>query len=326
MVANRWGLVMSDSTYTDAPAYSPGGNSSGEASTREPARQDLDVMALLARVVQRDIVPNLITANRPIGEQALRADNDTAAASQLAWYDGGFNAGRAERDMNFVGSHVRMADVARFVRLLRSTGIDAAPALVEVLLSRGISRSELYLDLLGPAARLVGDMWMDDECSFADVTMVVGRLQNILNSLRTDQLAPATARASASVLLSVAPGEQHSFGIAIVDAVFHDAGWDTTLSHTNDAEVLLEQIRVRRFDAVGLSLSNNDLRHVLTATILRMRAASANRDLLVLVGGPGFAHSPALAADVGADALIGPGLESAIEARGLLPQQAVKSI
>lgn len=312
---------MSDSVYSSAPKSSSAGAGSAEARHLASSGQE-EFLSLLSDVVRRSIVPNLVTANRVIGEDMKQAEI-TAGSS---WHDGGFNAGRGERDVNFVGNHVRMADVARFVRLLRSTGVDAAPALIEVLLSRGIRRSQLYLDLLGPAARMVGDMWMDDECSFTDVTMVVGRLHNILHTLRGDERVPAAVQNTPSILLSVAPGEQHSLGIAIVDAVFQDAGWSTTLSHTNDAEVLLEQIFARPLDAVGLSLSNELLTDVLGATIMRIRAASANRDLVVLVGGPAFAGRPQLAIDIGADALIGAGLDAALQARDLLPRQAAISV
>lgn len=309
---------MSDSTYSDVrKADAPvTGNGDGDAGTSR------DVLSLLSRVVQRDILPNLIVANRIIGDDQMHP----SAEERSAWHDGGFNAERGERDVNYVGSHVRMADVARFVRLLRGTGVDAAPALVEVLLSRGIRRTELYLDLLGPAARMIGDMWLDDECSFADVTMVVGRLHGILHSLRSDQAALAPPPLQPSIMLSVAPGEQHSFGIAIVDAVFQDAGWSTVLSHTNDAEILLEQIASSPVDAIGLSLSNADLADVLKVTIMRLRAASPNRDVIVLVGGPAFAGNPALATTIGADALIGAGFDAALEARRLVPRQAYRSV
>lgn len=272
-----------------------------------------DLTMLLSRVVQRDIVPNLITANRIIGAEADAAGVD-------AWHDGGFNPERGERDMNFTAGHIRMVDVARFVRLLRGAGADAAPALVEVLLARGIPRSELYLDLLGPAARLIGDMWLDDECSFADVTMVVGRLHNILNSLRGEQVAAPVSRDAPTILLSPAPGEQHSFGIAVVEAVFQDAGWQTALSFTNDAEEIIDQLALRSYDAVGLSLSNDGLADVLRATIMRLRSMSANRDVVVLVGGPAFAGAPGLCAYLGADALIANGVAAAAKARELLPR------
>jgi methanogenic corrinoid protein MtbC1 len=278
-----------------------------------------DILTMLSRVVKRDIVPTLITANRVIGQ-----DEESPAAQ--AWHDGGFNAERGERDIHFTSASIRMVDVARFVRLLRSAGVDAAPALVEVLLARGIARNDIYLELLGPAARMIGDMWQDDECSFADVTMVVGRLHNILNSLRGERVVALSSFDSATILLSPAPGEQHTFGIAVVDAVFQDAGWQTSLSYTNDADDLIEQVSRRRFDAIGLSLSSASLSDVLRATIMRLRAASANPDMVVLVGGPAFEAAPQLAAYAGADAMVGKGVAAAARARELLPRHLSLSV
>ena len=325
---------MSDSTFIGARAGGsiPRGGSPEDAFSGRNGRQDHDmetafagdVASLLSRLVRRDIVPNLITANRVIGDEAMDASiASQPSAEPSAWHDGGFNAERGERDLQFSAGHIRMVDVARFVRLLRGAGSDAAPALIEVLMARGIARTELYLELLGPAARMVGDMWLDDECSFADVTMVVGRLHSILNSLRgeyADAGIEVSARGAApTILLSAAPGDQHSFGIAVVDAVFQEAGWKTCLSYTNDAEELLDLVKERHFDAVGLSLTNDALADVLRATIMQMRGVSRQRDLLVLVGGHAF-EAPSLWTYVGADALVGRGVEAALKAKAMLPR------
>lgn len=330
---------MSDSTFIGAR---PGGSAPRDGSAKDAfsgrnGRSDHDVetafagdvASLLSRLVRRDIVPNLITANRVIGDEALGSSpSSRPSAEPSAWHDGGFNAERGERDLQFSAGHIRMVDVARFVRLLRGAGSDAAPALIEVLMARGIPRTELYLELLGPAARLIGDMWLDDECSFADVTMVVGRLHNILNSLRGEYpdagLDVAARGAAPTILLSAAPGDQHSFGIAVVDAVFQDAGWKTCLSYTNDAEDLLDMVKERTFDAVGLSLSNDALADVLRATIMQMRGVSRQRDLLVLVGGHAF-QAPALWTYVGADALVGKGVEAALKAKGMLARPETRT-
>jgi methanogenic corrinoid protein MtbC1 len=295
-----------------------------EAELSRAEDRDSDLLSLLSRVVQRDIVPNLITANRVIGTPGAEPNGPAAARAVSAddvWHDSGFNIDRAGRDAGFASNHVRMVDVARFVRLLRGTGGDAAPALIDVLLSKGIPRGELYLELLAPAARMIGDLWQDDECSFAEVTMVVARLHQILNGLREERSSQVEPSRAPAILLSVAPGEQHSFGIAVVDAFFQDAGWRTTLSHSNDADELIEAVATHHFDAVGLSFSHRDLGPVLKATIVRLRAASANRDVVILVGGPAVAGDEGVCAEVGADHTVSAGLEGAVEAMKLLPKQ-----
>ncbi len=341
---NSGGLEMSDSAYSEH-SHTPAARqaSAGKSGLREPSgaaspasvTYEQEILSLLSQVVRRDIVPNLIIANRIIGDDAKGLESSSAPSSAAGqadprpqgrsaldsvWHDAGFNAGRGERDLKFASGHIRMVDVARFVRLLRGTGAEAAPALVDVLVARGTPRSELYLNLLAPAARMIGDMWQDDECSFADVTMVVARLHQILNGLRDEQPVSAPLPDAPTILLSAAPGEQHSFGIAVVETLFQEAGWQTRLSNTNDAEDLLEQVRSRRFDAVGFSLSHGDLADVLRATVMRLRSVSVNRDIVVLVGGPSFQSAPDLAQYVGADAEVGAGADAARQARDLLPR------
>ncbi len=298
-----------------------------------------DMLSLLKLVVERDIVPNLITANRVIGaadhgawqsghgtgadrESSKDAGKEPSTRSQAsgAWHDSGFNAERADRDIRFSSGHIRMVDVARFVRLLRATGSDAAPAFVEVLIARGIPRTELYLDLLGPAATMIGNLWQDDECSFAEVTMVIARLHQILNALRGEHADDGRIGKLPSMLLTAAPGEQHSFAVAVVEAVFVEAGWQTRLSYTNDANEIIDLASRTEFDAIGLSLSNFELADILRATIMRLRSASANRDVVILVGGLAFQTFPDLCAHVGADATVQNGVEGAFRAQELLPR------
>lgn len=275
-----------------------------------------DMLSLLMVVVRRDIVPNLITANRVIGAAELVAKD----RSMQAWHDSGFNAERAERDITFSTGHIRMVDVARFVRLLRGTGSDAAPAFVEVLIARGIPRTELYLDLLGPAATMIGNLWQDDECSFAEVTMVIARLHQILNGLRGEHADDARSGKMPSILLTAAPGEQHSFAVAVVEAVFVEAAWQTRLSYTNDADEIVDLASRHEFDAIGLSLSNHELADILRATIMRLRSASRNRDVVILVGGLAFQTFPDLCGDVGADSMVSSGVEGAFRAQEMLPR------
>ncbi len=280
-----------------------------------------DMLSLLMVVVRRDIVPNLITANRVIGAVDLGVKSPVARdRSTQAWHDSGFNAERVERDIKFSTGHIRMVDVARFVRLLRGTGSDAAPAFVEVLVARGIPRTELYLDLLGPAATMIGNLWQDDECSFAEVTMVIARLHQILNGLRGEHADEARSGKMPSILLTAAPGDQHSFAVAVVEAVFVEAAWQTRLSYTNDADEIVDLAARHEFDAIGLSLSNHDLVDILRATIMRLRSASKNRDVVILVGGLAFQTFPDLCEDVGADSMVSSGVEGAFRAQELLPR------
>ena len=43
----------------------------------------------------------------------------------------------------------------------------------------GMPVETLYLDLLAPAARHLGELWCADACDFASVTLALGRLQEV---------------------------------------------------------------------------------------------------------------------------------------------------
>ncbi len=271
----------------------------------------------LAAAIRGEIVPQLIVANRAIGIGP--AAETSLAPDPALWNDAGFTLDRVGRDAQVArGSGV---DVARFVRLLRSASADAAPAFVEVLLSRGLKRDEIMLELLAPAARLIGDMWSDDNCSFADVTIVVTRLHQIMNCLRAASQPLPSAGRGPSILLASAPGEDHVFGIAMIESFFHSAGWRTELAMGEDEGALLARVAEQPFDAMGLSLSHEGLADLLAATILQIRAVSANRDIRVLAGGPAFAACPRLAEALGVDAVLGAGPEAVAQAREALARK-----
>ena len=75
--------------------------------------------------------------------------------------------------------------VAHFVRSWSLSGDDsAAVAYVERLAGDTVPRSStIFLDLLAPTARRLGEMWETDTTDFANVTLAVSRLQRIMRHL-----------------------------------------------------------------------------------------------------------------------------------------------
>jgi hypothetical protein len=61
--------------------------------------------------------------------------------------------------------------VEAFVKLVISQDNAEALDFIEGLLSRGAAVERVLLDLMAPAARLMGEMWSADLCSFVDVTL-----------------------------------------------------------------------------------------------------------------------------------------------------------
>ncbi|MEO0975132.1 MAG: hypothetical protein AAFX85_18745, partial [Pseudomonadota bacterium] len=94
-------------------------------------------------------------------------------------------------------------------------------------LDKGVSVERVFRELLIPTAQYLGVEWERDRLNFAEVTVAMGSLQQLLRELSYD--FQGTARApdlQRSILLAPCPGEQHLFGCLLVAEYFRHAGWD----------------------------------------------------------------------------------------------------
>lgn len=180
------------------------------------------------------------------------------------------------------------------------------PAAVDRLQRQGQSVEALQLDWLGPAAAELGRLWESDECSFADVTVGVVRLQCCARRLGRASpmlLAPDALPTAPRVLLAPVPGEQHGFGLALVADAFRRAGWDVTQAPAGQSPV--QAVAAQDYDLVGLSVGSSSRAAGVPALCADLRRASRRRGVGVLLGGPLFAVPglPVAAAAWGADAV-----------------------
>lgn len=234
------------------------------------------VGATLAGVIAGRILPRLVLAHR-LPPPAPRARRAVAPTDQL-----------------------------RLDALILRNDDVGALAQVEALVEGGVPLDAIYLDLLAPAARRLGDLWCDDCLSFADVTIGQVALQRLMRAFSAiflrDCPAPHPHR---RILLTPMPGEQHSFGHAMAADFFRRAGWQVEAEPMELPATLLSAVRETRFELVGISLATTTRMRELAALIRGLRAAAGRRALGVLVGGPMFETRPALALQVGADAAAG---------------------
>ena len=98
------------------------------------------------------------------------------------------------------------------------------------------------------------------------------------------------------------PEEQHSLGLAMVAEFFVADGWGVTVGPPLGVDDVLHEVGAHWYDVIGLSAGVSERIPRITEVIRRIREASLNADLAVLVGGRAFIDSPELIAIVGADA------------------------
>ena len=226
----------------------------------------------LGRIVQTDIIPRLMLLDR--GERQVRSDIlpklDTDA-------------------------------VAGFTDLILGHDVRALMDAFSDLTRKGYCVDDLFLDLLAPSAALLGRMWDDDLCDFIEVTAGLAQLQFLLATFRSDGgIAPYDD--GRRILLMGAPGELHTFGLAIVEQFMRKAGWHVASGLASSPEEIADLVGSELFGVVGLTLSRESHLDQLAASIQAVRRASLNPSIGVMVGGPVFLEHPEYVERVGADA------------------------
>jgi methanogenic corrinoid protein MtbC1 len=140
--------------------------------------------------------------------------------------------------------------------------------------------------------------------------------------LRPKQAAVSRSAHADTVLLLPAPGEQHTLGLIILSEFFQREGWHLLGGPARDAHDAVEIVRGSWVDVVGFSAGSISHLDRLTACIRTVRAASRNRYLAVMVGGPLFLQRPDLVIRVGADCTAADAPAAVRQARGFLALRA----
>jgi methanogenic corrinoid protein MtbC1 len=264
----------------DAPE-SPQADALGDASEPVPDGDASAAQGRIARLVQTlesDIIPRLVRAHR------VREDGSRTPETQpLALWP----------------------DIPQFARACYASDETPMRTVVHGLLAAGCPVTRLYVDLLGPSARALGELWEDDLCDFTDVTVGVGRLQQLLRELSPSFGAEIDhPEGGRRILLLPAPGEQHTLGASMVAEFFRRAGWDVVGGVSGLDLDPREAVQREWFDILGLSVGCHARLDWLRDCIASVRQGSLNRGLGVLLGGPLFVVDPDCGSRLDCDAVV----------------------
>lgn len=255
---------------------------------RMPDRQQL-----LANIIENDVIPRLLLANR--NELAIAPPATCLTAAKLR-----------ER-------------VDEFSELVINSDAKASIAYFEALQQQGASIESMFQDLLAPTARRLGELWDEDINDFLDVTRGIGHLQQIVRTF-SDEFSNEIRRplASKRALLMPLPDEQHTFGISLLREHFLREGWRVWSGPPQSMDDIVKLVKGQYFEIVGLSASALKNAGQLAEHIRLIRKASINRDLHIFVGGYAFNDKPDLVASVGADATAADGREALLHVKTLI--------
>ncbi|GIU66713.1 cobalamin B12-binding domain-containing protein [Candidatus Phycosocius spiralis] len=251
------------------------------------------ITALLAKMVEGNIIPRLMLAHKPPIEHITSNLLKRTPIDQLA--------------------------VENLVRMILIQEVDDLEVSMLAYLRSGMRLDEIYVDLMAPAARLLGSMWEMDTVSFSDVTIGLGRMHTLLARLSEACRHDYAMRPDVATGLFVTPvGELHSFGIRMVDELFAHAGWRTLCEPNVSIQDVLNLVKYEAFHVLGIGIGSAAQVPFVTELISKVREASANPTLHIMVGGRYMTERPDIATYVGADCSARDGREAIAIAETLL--------
>jgi len=165
--------------------------------------------------------------------------------------------------------------------LLDGRAADAAME-VERAQKRGWSVLRLYLEMLMPALRTVGDLWEEGRINVAQEHRAVQITLEILGRIRSG-FSPS-ASAGKRILVTTPPGETHWVGARMAADVFELNGLAVDfLGPDTPAQGIVDYVRQRGQDLVALSVTVTGALKGALAVIRALR--KAHPKLPVLLGG-----------------------------------------
>lgn len=275
-------------------------DSDPDKSAASTAAQESD----LARTIEAEIIPRLLLshlATKTIGNVRVMPEPIVVAPVYSAGQIAAFSVLVVEKPLRMAIDHI------------------------DALLETGVSTERMITDVLSPTARYLGVQWEHDHITFVDVTLGLSRLQQLLRVYGPAFEADFSPKqASRRILLASMPGEQHTFGMAIVEEFFRRDGWDVESESKISRGQLLARVREEWFEVVGLSASGDASVALLAPLIQAIRDIALNRHIRVIVGGCAFLAQPSNALALGADLVACNGREAVLNVERLLdPKKAM---
>ena len=248
----------------------------------------------MQNTMEQEIIPRLVLSCRSSG--AARSGPD-AATGNGADADG----------------------VEAFAGCLIAEDTTAASRYLSRLRRQGAALEDIYLDLFAPAAHYLGYLWEQDLCDIVDVTLGVGRLQQMVRELSPEfQTAQGSADQHRRVLLLPIPGEQHTFGLTLMAEFFRRANWHVWGWPLVEDADLMTLVREQWFAVIGITVGGEVSLAGLKSLVQAIRRESGNPSVGVMVGGPIFLQQPQLTRQVGADATAVDARQAVCQAESLL--------
>ena len=223
---------------------------------------------------------------------ALQANLSTPALERLARDVVTRLTKRATRNNETMDTdHPSDADIQTLCDALLHMDPSVARGMVTRLQARHVTLETLYGRYLAPASERLGTMWDHNRISFAEVTLGVSRIFELVHKLRA-ALPPPKITKSDQVLFATVPGENHSLGVEMAADLFRQNGWDVDVMAGGSHDEILDRIERTRFLVLGLSSGGRRTAEALALLVHAVRAVDP--EIFVIVSGGVVREAPEL--------------------------------
>ena len=158
-----------------------------------------------------------------------------------------------------------------------------ARLVVDRALSRGISRAEIYLDVLAPAQVRIGELWHEGRLNVAQEHLATTVTMEMMDLLRRE--TPPGAPLGVKAVVTPVEGDQHSMGARMIADFLVMDGWEVDfLSCGTPAGDLAEFVRQRKADLLALSATMPELLPNAVAAAAAIRGLGSSGPKVILGG------------------------------------------
>lgn len=210
-------------------------------------------------------------------------------------------AGRRSAQATLSATQQRLAQ--RFVEALFEDASARCIAMIDAVLDECGDPQQVVVVLFNPAAVILERKWLDDECDFLQMTIVVSRMQRLFRQMVAAH--PPTARPDVTrcALLVQAPGDQHSLGLVIIDDALTRAGWSVDCASASGRTDMFRLAGSNDYRIIGISVGGVHALRGLASVLDRLRRKSLNASVLLMAGGNQAIVDPRSVLSVGFDVI-----------------------
>ncbi len=174
-------------------------------------------------------------------------------------------------------------------------------ALIAELRGHRLSVDEIIDIYIPQAAIVLGQMWVDDDASFAQVTIGSMRLQSLVGEAAAGSVPDVvTDRTRLTGLVVVPANEQHFLGASVLSAQLRRLGCDVGTSFDEDEGSLAARVMLESPDLALVTCSRTENLDTVRRTVQTIRSA-APESCVIALGGLVTVCDKDLKADTGVD-------------------------